>query len=105
MYSDYLDFEKPIAELEQKIEELHRVEVDGEVNLLEEVKKLKGKSEDLTRSNFFEVNSAAGSAVSTSPIAAAFDRLHSSGVYGFSRIARGSTFRSGACLSSRVSAI
>lgn len=52
MNTDYLDFEKPIAELEQKIEELHRVEVTGEVNLIEEVTKLKDKSAELTRAIF-----------------------------------------------------
>ncbi len=41
---NFLDFEKPIAELEGKIEELrHLHDADGEINIAEEVGRLQGK--------------------------------------------------------------
>lgn len=52
MNLDYLDFEQPIAELEEKINELRRVGVDQDINILEEVKKLEEKNADLTKSIF-----------------------------------------------------
>ena len=48
----FLDFEQPIAELEAKIEELRYVGDDSEVNINEEVARLKAKSESLTKSIF-----------------------------------------------------
>lgn len=48
----FLDFEQPIADLEAKIEELRFVSDDSEININEEIAKLKGKSEALTRSIF-----------------------------------------------------
>ncbi len=48
----FLDFEQPIAELEAKIEELRYVGDDSEVNINEEVARLKSKSEALTKSIF-----------------------------------------------------
>lgn len=48
----FLDFEQPIAELEAKIEELRFVGDDKEINITEEISKLKEKSEALTRSIF-----------------------------------------------------
>ncbi|MGB5492792.1 MAG: acetyl-CoA carboxylase carboxyltransferase subunit alpha [Woeseiaceae bacterium] len=48
----FLDFEQPIAELEAKIEELRYVGDDSEVNINEEVSRLKVKSESLTKSIF-----------------------------------------------------
>jgi acetyl-CoA carboxylase carboxyl transferase subunit alpha len=48
----FLDFEQPIAELEAKIEELRFVGDDSEININEEIAKLKGKSEALTKSIF-----------------------------------------------------
>jgi len=48
----FLDFEQPIAELEAKIDELRFVGDDAEINISEEVERLKGKSEALTRSIF-----------------------------------------------------
>ena len=47
-----LDFERPIAELEAKIEELRYVESDADVNIGEEIDRLRSKSEELTRSIF-----------------------------------------------------
>jgi len=48
----FLDFEQPIAELEAKIEELRFVGDDAEVNINEEVARLREKSETLTRNIF-----------------------------------------------------
>ncbi len=52
MNLDYLDFEQPIAELEAKIEELQLVGNDNELNIADEIKKLRGKSLKLTESIF-----------------------------------------------------
>ena len=46
----FLDFEQPIAELEAKIEELRFVGDDSEININEEVRRLRAKSEALTKS-------------------------------------------------------
>jgi len=43
----YLDFEKPIAELEGKIEELRHLSGSGEVNIADEVTRLQGKVDRL----------------------------------------------------------
>lgn len=48
----FLDFEQPIAELEAKIDELRFVGDDAEINISEEIARLKGKSEMLTKSIF-----------------------------------------------------
>ena len=52
----FLDFEQPIAELEAKIEELRYVGDDSEVNINEEVTRLKSKSETLTKGIFAKLN-------------------------------------------------
>lgn len=52
MSLDYLDFERPIVELEQKIEELRRVSTGDDVNLSDEVARLQQKSQALIRSIF-----------------------------------------------------
>ena len=44
MNPNYLDFEQPIAELEAKIEELQLVGNDNDINIGEEIAKLKDKS-------------------------------------------------------------
>jgi acetyl-CoA carboxylase carboxyl transferase subunit alpha len=48
----FLDFEQPIAELEAKIDELRYVGDDSEININEEVARLKAKSASLTKSIF-----------------------------------------------------
>jgi acetyl-CoA carboxylase carboxyl transferase subunit alpha len=48
----FLDFEQPIAELEAKIDELRFVGDDSEINISDEIDRLRGKSESLTRSIF-----------------------------------------------------
>jgi acetyl-CoA carboxylase carboxyl transferase subunit alpha len=52
MDMNFLDFERPIAELEAKIDELRFVGDDSVVNLTEEIARLKAKSESLTKSIF-----------------------------------------------------
>ena len=48
----HLDFEKPIAELEDKIEELRHLSSDSEVNIEEEVARLQAKVDRLLRSTY-----------------------------------------------------
>jgi acetyl-CoA carboxylase carboxyl transferase subunit alpha len=48
----FLDFEQPIAELEAKIDELRFVSSDAEVNIGEEIARLRAKSRALTTSIF-----------------------------------------------------
>jgi len=52
----FLDFEQPIAELEAKIDELRFVGEDSEININEEVARLKGKCEGLTKSIFSKLS-------------------------------------------------
>ncbi len=49
---NFIDFERPIAELQAKIEELRLIEGDSSINIGEEIERLRSKSEDLTRSIF-----------------------------------------------------
>src|SRR5690606_41835447 len=48
MNPNYLDFEQPIAELEAKIEELRLVGTDNDLNINDEIGKLREKSNKLT---------------------------------------------------------
>jgi acetyl-CoA carboxylase carboxyl transferase subunit alpha len=52
MNLNFLEFEQPIAELEAKIDELHYVSDDADVNISDEVEKLKAKSRVLTETIF-----------------------------------------------------
>ena len=52
----FLDFEQPIAELEAKIEELRYVGDDSEININEEVARLRAKSEALTKNIFAKLS-------------------------------------------------
>jgi acetyl-CoA carboxylase carboxyl transferase subunit alpha len=52
----FLEFEQPIAELEAKIEELRFVGDDSEININEEVERLRKKSEALTKSVFAKLS-------------------------------------------------
>jgi acetyl-CoA carboxylase carboxyl transferase subunit alpha len=52
---NFLDFEQPIAELEAKIDELRFVGDDSEINISEEISRLKIKSEVLTRKIFSDL--------------------------------------------------
>ncbi|MFZ5792684.1 MAG: acetyl-CoA carboxylase carboxyltransferase subunit alpha [Pseudomonadota bacterium] len=48
----FLDFEKPIAELEGKIEELRHLEGGGDLNIAEEVARLQAKVDKLLRQTY-----------------------------------------------------
>lgn len=52
MSLQFLDYEQPIEELNQKIQALRMVGVDGEVNLSEEIARLEEKCKELTVSVF-----------------------------------------------------
>lgn len=52
MQLNFLDYEQPIAELEAKIDELRYMSNDSDLNITDEIQKLKEKSESLTRSIF-----------------------------------------------------
>ena len=52
MQLNFLDYEQPIAELEAKIDELRYMSNDSDLNITEEIQKLKEKSESLTKSIF-----------------------------------------------------
>ena len=58
MNLNFLDFEQPIAELEAKIEELRYVGSDNEINIGDEITRLKNKSHDLTKSIFSNLKAA-----------------------------------------------
>jgi acetyl-CoA carboxylase carboxyl transferase subunit alpha len=53
---NFLDFEKPIAELEGKIEELRHLSDDGEINIAEEVAKLQGKADRLLKQSYAKLS-------------------------------------------------
>jgi len=53
---NFLEFEQPIAELEAKIDELRFVGDDSQLNISEEIDRLKAKSESLTRNIFSSLN-------------------------------------------------
>ena len=57
MNINFLDFEQPIAELEAKIDELRYVSDDADVNINEEVAKLREKCNTLTESIFSNLTS------------------------------------------------
>jgi acetyl-CoA carboxylase carboxyl transferase subunit alpha len=56
MNPNYLDFEQPIAELEGKIEELQLVGNDNDLNITEEITKLREKSTKLTESIYSDLS-------------------------------------------------
>ena len=63
----FLDFEQPIAELTNKIEELRLVQDDSVVDISEEIERLQKKSRDLTKSIFAKLTPAQISQVSRHP--------------------------------------
>ena len=52
----FLDFEQPIAELEAKIDELRFVGDDSELNISEEIARLRRQSDSLTESIFSKLS-------------------------------------------------
>ncbi len=57
MNPNYLDFEQPIADLEAKIEELRMVGNDTDINITDEISRLKKKSVSLTETIFSDLQS------------------------------------------------
>jgi acetyl-CoA carboxylase carboxyl transferase subunit alpha len=53
---NFLDFEKPVAELEGKIEELRHLSDDGEINIADEVAKLQAKADRLLRQSYAKLS-------------------------------------------------
>jgi acetyl-CoA carboxylase carboxyl transferase subunit alpha len=53
---NFLDFEKPIAELEGKIEELRHLSDSGDLNIAEEVTRLQAKVERLLRQTYTKLS-------------------------------------------------
>ena len=68
MNLDYLDFEQPIAELESKIDELRLVGNDSDINIAEEIKKLKEKSQKLTKKIYSDLSSCQTVQVARHPL-------------------------------------
>ncbi|MCH1491021.1 MAG: acetyl-CoA carboxylase carboxyltransferase subunit alpha [Luminiphilus sp.] len=56
MNPNYLDFEQPIAELEGKIEELSNVGSDADLNLADEIDRLRDKSTSLTEKIYADLS-------------------------------------------------
>lgn len=56
MSFEFLEFERPIADLEAKIQELGYLGLDANIDILAEVEKLKGKSTKLTESIFAKLS-------------------------------------------------
>ena len=56
MKTTFLDFEQPIAELEQRIEELRFVQDDSAVDISEEIGRLTKKSQSLTKEIYGKLN-------------------------------------------------
>jgi acetyl-CoA carboxylase carboxyl transferase subunit alpha len=52
----FLDFEKPIAELESKVEELRHLSDGGDINIGEEVGKLEAKADRLLRQTYAKLS-------------------------------------------------
>lgn len=48
----YLEFEKPVASLEERIAELRKVDADQDVDVASEIKRLEGKSAELLASTY-----------------------------------------------------
>ncbi|MDO4878134.1 MAG: acetyl-CoA carboxylase carboxyltransferase subunit alpha [Neisseria sp.] len=63
----FLDFEQPIAELTNKIEELRFVQGESAVDISEEIDRLQKKSNDLTKSIYAKLTPAQVSQVSRHP--------------------------------------
>ena len=57
MNYDYLSFEKPIAELQAKIDELSLVNADSSININDEIENLRTKSDKLTEKIYSKLSS------------------------------------------------
>lgn len=67
MKTSFLDFEQPIAELEGKIEELRYVQDDSALDISDEIERLNGKSQTLTKDIYAKLGAWQVSQVSRHP--------------------------------------
>lgn len=67
MKPTFLDFEQPIAELENKIEELRFVQDDSVLDISEEIERLQKKSQELTRAVYSKLTPSQISQVARHP--------------------------------------
>jgi len=70
---NFLDFEKPIAELEGKIEELRHLSDSGDVNIADEVSKLQGKADRLLKQTYAKLSPWQKTMVARHPDRPVFD--------------------------------
>jgi acetyl-CoA carboxylase carboxyl transferase subunit alpha len=75
MKTSFLDFEQPIAELEQKIEELRFVQDDSAVDISQEIERLSKKSRELTKEIYGKLTAWQISKVARHPATAVHARL------------------------------
>ena len=67
MKTSFLEFEQPIAELEQKIDSLRFVQDDSAVDIADEIDRLKKKSDGLVKDTYAKLNAAQISQVARHP--------------------------------------
>ena len=93
MNPNFLDFEQPIAELEAKIRELQYASDDADINISEEIDRLKNKCDSLTQSIFAKLSSWQVTQLARHPqrpytrfyidsVFTDFDELHGDRLYG-----------------------
>jgi len=93
MNPNFLDFEQPIAELEAKIRELQYASDDADLNISEEIDRLKNKCDSLTQSIFSKLSSWQVTQLARHPqrpytrfyidsVFTDFDELHGDRLYG-----------------------
>ena len=93
MNPNFLDFEQPIAELEAKIRELQFASNDADINISEEIDRLKKKCDSLTQSIFAKLSSWQITQLARHPqrpytrfyidtVFTDFDELHGDRLYG-----------------------
>ena len=58
MKTSFLEFEQPIAELEQKIDALRFVQDDSAVDIADEIDRLKKKSDGLVKDTYAKLGAA-----------------------------------------------
>ena len=67
MKTTFLDFEQPVAELESKIEDLRFVQDDSAVDISEEIRRLRKKSDSITKEIYAKLSAWQISQVSRHP--------------------------------------
>lgn len=93
MNPNFLDFEQPIAELEAKIRELQFASDDADINISEEIERLKTKCDSLTQTIFAKLSSWQVTQLARHPqrpytrfyidsVFTDFDELHGDRLYG-----------------------